>query len=301
MKKDVIKITEEDLRSAIKEFIIRFLQGPDEKEGQLRHLSLLTELGDVQASYGTDITQEYLYEDIDEGLIMSYDINKSASYLKSKFPNIIKIRSLRYNPYKRSDRPKKNDFVAIDLGTDYANYKEIIYTVKNLLGWFTSSITLRETVKKGFIPRIFNNFDGTFECDDLNGVSRYDGENGFENYLADHSVSAFSIIIEAKFGKRYAQKSGEVLYHATDSSHLKRIREQGLIPRSLGNFPDRIYLGSDIHEIENMVGPNLQDMWFLKINVDGLEIYHDERERTAYYTYDNISPDRILEIFQIQS
>ena len=64
MKKDVIKITEEDLRSAIKEFIIRFLQGPDEKEGQLRHLSLLTELGDVQASYGTDITQEYLYEDI---------------------------------------------------------------------------------------------------------------------------------------------------------------------------------------------------------------------------------------------
>ena len=197
--------------------------------------------------------------------------------------------------------PKKNDFVAIDLGTDYANYKEIIYTVKNLLGWFTSSITLRETVKKGFIPRIFNNFDGTFECDDLNGVSRYDGENGFENYLADHSVSAFSIIIEAKFGKRYAQKSGEVLYHATDSSHLKRIREQGLIPRSLGNFPDRIYLGSDIHEIENMVGPNLQDMWFLKINVDGLEIYHDERERTAYYTYDNISPDRILKIFQIQS
>lgn len=301
MKKDVIKITEEDIRSAIKESIIRFLQGPDEKEGQLRHLSLLTELGDVQASYGTDITQEYLYEDIDEGLIMSYDINKSASYLKSKFPNIIKIRSLRYNPYKRSDRPKKNDFVAIDLGTDYANYKEIIYTVKNLLGWFTSSITLRETVKKGFIPRIFNNFDGTFECDDLNGVSRYDGENGFENYLADHSVSAFSIIIEAKFGKRYAQKSGEVLYHATDSSHLKRIREQGLIPRSLGNFPDRIYLGSDIHEIENMVGPNLQDMWFLKINVDGLEIYHDEREQTAYYTYDNISPDRILEIFQIQS
>lgn len=301
MKKDVIKITEEGIRSAIKESIIRFLQGPDEKEGQLRHLSLLTELGDVQASYGTDITQEYLYEDIDEGLIMSYDINKSASYLKSKFPNIIKIRSLRYNPYKRSDRPKKNDFVAIDLGTDYANYKEIIYTVKNLLGWFTSSITLRETVKKGFIPRIFNNFDGTFECDDLNGVSRYDGENGFENYLADHSVSAFSIIIEAKFGKRYAQKSGEVLYHATDSSHLKRIREQGLIPRSLGNFPDRIYLGSDIHEIENMVGPNLQDMWFLKINVDGLEIYHDERERTAYYTYDNISPDRILEIFQIQS
>lgn len=129
----------------------------------------------------------------------SYDINKSASYLKSKFPNIIKIRSLRYNPYKRSDRPKKNDFVAIDLGTDYANYKEIIYTVKNLLGWFTSSITLRETVKKGFIPRIFNNFDGTFECDGLNGVSRYDGENGFDNYLADHSVSAFSIIIEAKF------------------------------------------------------------------------------------------------------
>lgn len=301
MKKDVAKIREEDLRSAIKESIIRFLKGSDEKEGQLRHLSLLTELGDVQASYGTDITQEYLYEDIDEGLIMSYDINKSASYLKSKFPNIIKIRSLRYNPYKRSDRPKKNDFVAIDLGTDYANYKEIIYTVKNLLGWFTSSITLRETVKKGFIPRIFNNFDGIFECDDLNGVSRYDGENGFENYLAGHSVSAFSIIIEAKFGKRYAQKSGEVLYHATDSSHLKRIREQGLIPRSLGNFPDRIYLGSDIHEIENMVGPNIQDMWFLKINVDGLEIYHDERERTAYYTYDNISPDRILEIFQIQS
>ena len=298
MKIEVIRIPEEGIKPSIKESTVRYLQGPDGKESQLKHLSLLTESGDAQLSYGTDKTQEYLYENIDEGLIMSYDINKSALYLKSRFPNIVKVRSLTYNPYKRIDKPKKNDFVAIDLGEDFTNYKEIIHTVKNLLGWHASSIMLRESAKRGFIPRTFNNLNGVFECDDLSSNGRYEGENGFGNYLTDHSISAFSIIIEAKYGKRYIQKSGEVLYYATEYSHLKRIREQGLIPRSPGNFPERIYLGSNLREIRTMDSSNLRDTWFLKINVDGLKLYHDERERAAYYTYDYISPDRIIKIFK---
>ena len=41
---------------------------------------------------------------------------------------------------------------------------------------------------------------------------------------------------------------------------------------------------------------NLIDLVILKINANGLNLYEDERNDTAYYTYDNIPPQNIIEI-----
>lgn len=295
MKENIIKINKNDLKNLITEVLKPFFYEPTKRQRYFKELLLTTEYNDSIISYGTDTKQEFLFENLNEGLIISYDINKSTIYLKKKFPNIIKIRSLRFNPYKRNTTTKKNDFVAIDLGKDFSNYREIIKTVETLLGWFVSEIDIREENKNGYIPKVFYKFNDTFQSRD----SLFKDNIEFDKYLSETPISSFSIIIEAKYGKRYQQKSGEVFYHATDKSFLKRILKYGLIPKSRGNFPERIYLGTDIDEIKNMVGQNLQDMILLEINCDGLKLYHDEREGTAYYTYDNIPPDKIVNILEI--
>ena len=295
MKENIIKINKNGLKNLITEVLKPFFYEPGKRQRYFKELLLTTEDNDSTISYGTDTKQEFLFENINEGLIMSYDINKSTIYLKKKFPNIIKIRSLRFNPYKRNTTTKKNDFVAIDLGKNFSNYEEIIKTVETLLGWFVSEIDIREENKNGYIPKVFYKFNDTFQSRD----SLFKDDIEFDKYLSETPIISFSIIIEAKYGKRYKQKSGEIFYHATDKSFLKRILKNGLIPKSRGNFPERIYLGTDIDEIKNMVGQNLQDMIVLEINCDGLKLYHDEREGTAYYTYDNIPPDKIVNILEI--
>ena len=282
-----IKIDEKDLQKIIKESIIKYINLETNKKRIFKYKKLISEKNDKNNAYGVGVRNEYLYENINEGLIMSYDINKSAEYLKKKYPNIKNIRSLKFNPYQAYCKPKKNDFVAIDLGTNFENYKEIINTIQTLLGWFVSEIDIKEKAKGGYKERTFYNFNGKFLCNDI--------ENDFKNYLSKQKIISFSMIIEAKFGKKYQQKTNEIFYHGTEKKYLKRIMKYGLIPKAFGNFPERIYLGKSIEEIKIMKG-NLSDLVILKINANGLNLYEDERNDTAYYTYDNIPPQNIIEI-----
>lgn len=291
MEKKILTLTEEQLRVVIKETLIDYLYSPDNEIRKIEIRKLVEENGGIHSG------EEYIYENIDEGLITSYDMKTSKAYLKKQFPNIVNVRSLRYNPYKPNTTTRKNDFVAIDL-KNYSNFKDIIATVKNLLGWFATSILVREAAKGGYIERKFDCFgDNEIQCPDLND-DRYLEKNGFKIYLSEHRVLLFSIICEAKYGKLFTPKPTDVFYHATDMAYLDRILKQGLVPRAKGNFPERIYLGTSIPEIRHMVENNLADMVILEINASGLKLYQDEREATACYTYDNISPDRITNIFQ---
>lgn len=77
---------------------------------------------------------------------------------------------------------------------------------------------------------------------------------------------------------------------------LPKILSKGLVPRSQGNFPDRIYLGKSLSEIKNMVAGNLNDMAILKVDVSNIKLfklYRDQRNSTAVFTYDNIPPSQI--------
>ena len=290
MAKKIIKLTESELMDLVKECVLTYFHHPTNTHKTITHYSLLSDSMTEDVTYGINVRNEYIYENLNEGLIMSYDINRSAAYLKEKFPNISNIRSLQFNPYKTSRpayyKPKNNDFVSIDLDTNFSNFREISNHVETLLGWFTSEVFIHEKVPTGFIPREFYNFNGDFICTQLNNII-------LEDYLAQVKVSSFSLIIEAKFGERYETNEGEVFYHATDKVKLKKILTQGLCPKSYGNFPERVYLGKSISEIKSMVQSNLKNMVILQVDVSGLNLYRDERNPTAVYTYDTIHPSKI--------
>ena len=193
----------------------------------------------------------------------------------------------------KGNDPQYNDFVGIKLDSNnISNFSEIIKTANNLLGWFTSHIDLEQMVNNGYIPYRFFNFNGEFICTTKRGkeISLYD-------FLDKNpQLTSFSIILEAKFSEVYHQKPNEIFYHATNKSVLQKILTIGLVPRSEGNFPERIYLGKNISEIKDMVQGNLNDMVILKVDVSNIKLfklYRDQRNPTAVFTYDNIPPSQI--------
>lgn len=107
---------------------------------------------------------------------------------------------------------------------------------------------------------------------------------------------SFALILEAKFSEVYHQKPNEVFYHGTDKSKVQSILKQGLVPKSDGNFPDRIYLGKSVSEIVDMIGGNVNDLVILKVDVSNVKLYklyRDQRNSSAVFTYDNIPPSQI--------
>ena len=290
MTKKIIKSTEHELVDLVKECVLTYFHLPTNTHKTIAHYSLLSDSKTEDVAYGIDVRCEYLYENLNEGLILSYDINRAASYLKAKFSNNIDIFSLQFNLYKRPRpayyRPKANDFVSIDFGTNFSDFKEISDHVKTLLGWFTSEVFIHEKVPTGFIPREFYNFNGDFICPKLNNIT-------LEDYLTTASVLSFRLIIEAKYGEKYVPEKGEIFYHATEKDKLKKILTQGLCPESHGNFPERVYLGRSISEIRSMVQSNLESMVILQVDASGLSLYRDGDERNPVYTYDTIHPSKI--------
>ena len=193
MVKKIIRLTEGELMDLVKEGVLTNFHQPTNTHKTITHYSLLSDSMTEDVTYGNDVRNEYIYENLNEGFIMSYDINRSAAYLKKKFPNISNIRSLKFNPYKTFRpayyKPKNNDFVSIDLDTNFSNFREISNHVETLFGWFTSEVFIHEEVPTGFIPREFYNFNGDFICSQLNNII-------LEDYLAQVKVSSFSLIIQ---------------------------------------------------------------------------------------------------------
>ena len=237
-----------------------------------------------------------IVQEINEGLIKSYDMDICQKYLARKFPNIRRIVSLEDNPYLvrgKNVKTKYNDFVGIVIDPgDIQNFKEIIQTANHLLGWFAGHICVRQKIRNGYLEFNFLNYNGRYIC----SKERW-GDVEIMDYLKDNPpLVYFAIILEAKFGERYHQKPGEVFFHATDVTLLPKILKNGLVPRSKGNFPERIYLGKDITEIGEMVGGAINDMVILKVDVSNVRLftlYRDQRNPTAVFTYDNIPPAQI--------
>lgn len=233
---------------------------------------------------------------LDEGLIKSYDIDKCKTYLHNIYPNIKRIVSLEQNPYQHHKHPlpvKYNDFVGIVLDENNVNnYRDISETAYNLLGWSTGCVILRKYVKSGYIEYQFNNFNGQYLH-----TSKDNEEIDLDDFLSQNpKLVSFALILEAKFSEVYHQKPNEVFYHGTDKSKVQSILKQGLVPKSDGNFPDRIYLGKSVSEIVDMIGGNVNDLVILKVDVSNVKLYklyRDQRNSSAVFTYDNIPPSQI--------
>lgn len=234
--------------------------------------------------------------EIAEGLIKTYNMDISKTFMKKKFPNILRIVSLDKNPYMENGEFKKtknNDFIGIVLDyNNVENYMQIIKTANDLLGWFTGHIQIRQKVRNGYIPYIFYNYGNKFVCND-----KFGREITLSDFLNENfTLGFFAIILEAKFGEIYHQKPNEIFYHAANPDVIHKILKQGLTPRSNGNHPDRIYLGKNLSEIYKMVGVDLNKKVLLRVDVSNIKLfklYRDNRNSTAVFTYDNIPPSQI--------
>lgn len=261
--KQIIRLTENDLKSIVKDTIQEFI-----RDNAIN-----------------------LYE----GLIKSFDMDDCKDYIIKTFPNIKRIVSLKNNPYDRKYKYqiKHNDFVGIELDVrQVQNYKDISQTVQNLLGWFTSCVTLRVKEQRGRIEYQFNKFGDNYI---------YKGKNGKETELDDFlslkpQLLVFYLVVEAKFGEVYQQQPNEIFYHATEYNKVDKISQNGLCPKSYGNYPERIYLGKSITDIQDMISTNLDQMVLFQVDVSDLKLfklYRDQRNATAVYTYDNIPPNKL--------
>lgn len=241
--------------------------------------------------------QEYVFENINEGLIVSYDIRKCKNYLKKIFPCIGNIKPFGINPYCRNKKPlTENDFVGITLNGEYEKYDEINKKLESLIGWFSSGIVIRISLDKDSQYKEFK-----FQKWEDGGSEKYFLIDGRLHYTIDDFIKQFynriiffEMVFEAKYFERFYPEKGQKFFHVTTRSRFEKIKKQGLIPMSSSNAPERVYLGLNLSSIISMLQNKIDENDIvLEIDSGNIEMYSDPREDFCYFTYDNIPPKDI--------
>jgi len=101
----------------------------------------------------------------------------------------------------------------------------------------------------------------------------------------------------------------EYLYYLTPSIKLEKILKRGLVPKipySGSMIPPRIYFSENIEKLENLSksfykNTLIKNWVLLKIDItktsDNFRLYKDYRTDDGFYTMDNIAPD-IIEVLK---
>lgn len=243
------------------------------------------------------------YENVNESLIVSYNLFYVEKILKNLFPSVNYVfNDTGYHDqkpgtwYKKT--PKLGDF-CIELNS-LSELPQIISKVENTYGWFVHAIVCDNI--------IFTDFDKNGDF-----VSETEINNSYihlDDYLKtkkhfwitknNNNTEIFYVYFEA----RYTIEKTEfgVLYHLTNLNALDNIRKRGLIPKSRGNFPERVYFSENIDSIGRMMKSRFRHPVFLRLNFDKYEseikeryvFYVDPRSPDdAVFTYDCIDPKYI--------
>ena len=235
------------------------------------------------------------FYNLNEGLIQSYNMSKVENHLKSKFPNVIDVVNHAVNLYRiPSRKPIGNNTGSFEIKlSSFDNIDEIIEMIDKTYGWFVSVIVLNDNI--------------AFADWDLN--NRYlkvtDPYMNMEMYRYIHDVlnnktDSISIFVEAKFTVEDFRITE--LYHITDTKYLSRIKKNGLVPKTHGNHPERVYFGKDLGDIYDMIGGKFEyGSILLRLNfnehakeiTDKYVFYKDPRKPSAVFTLDCIDPKYI--------
>lgn len=231
---------------------------------------------------------------IDEGLISSYDMTKCENALKSRFSSVVSVINRSTNKYRlpmwKDDGKNMGNFEIVLSSLDELN--EICKYVEFAYGWFPSIL---EVDGSEFVDW---SRDGNFKY--INGGAFND--MNLYTYLRNYhkgGISKISLFVEAKF--TVEDFNITELYHVTDLKYLDKIRKNGLVPKSKGNFTERIYFGKDLNDIKAIFENRFSEPLILRLNFDeyGKEIldkyvfYKDPRMESAVFTYDCIDPKYI--------
>ena len=205
---------------------------------------------------------------LQEGLIKTTNIGKTLNILEKKYSS------------KFIFTKSKNSFYIKTFSTDINTLLNGIIKDANNLGWFPSFM----------------------ETEDHTG--KWD-----EKYFKKGEIK---LRFEAKFDEEIVEKIPEILYHITPTQNADKILKIGLVPKSRSKasyHPDRVYLSKDLEDIENLgemfyQKTRIKNWTILKIDTnmvpgDYLRLYTDPNYEQGYYTLNNIPPQAIEKIKEI--
>jgi hypothetical protein len=215
-----------------------------------------------------EIYKEEYNLNLTEGLIKTTNIGKTLNILEKKY-------SLKFIFSK-----SKNSFYIKTFSTDIDTLNNGIIKDANNLGWFPSYIETEE-------------YTGKWD----------------EKYFKEGEIK---LRFEAKFDEEIVENIPDTLYHITPTQNADKILKIGLVPKSRSKasyHPDRVYLSNDLDDIENLgemfyQKTGINDWTILKIKTDMvpgnyLKLYTDPNYKQGYYTLNNIPPQAIEKIKDI--
>lgn len=226
---------------------------------------------------------------INEAVSTSYKLSACESDLKRRFVSVKEVYSTwRKSLFYKNEQANLGDF-KIEL-TDLSELEEICDTIENSYGWFPQSLVID--------GHAFIDWDKTFNF--IDDTEKYI-DDWLDEYEETHIIRKIYLYVEAKF--TVIDNNYTELYHLTSESHLEKIKQQGLIPKSKGNFPERIYFAKSLYEIKDLMLDRYEDPLLMKLDTEN---YLDEIKRKykfyidprliswALYTYDSIDPKYIM-------
>jgi hypothetical protein len=215
-----------------------------------------------------EIYKEEYELNLQEGLIKTTNIGKTLNILEKKY-------SLKFTFTK-----SKNSFYIKTFSTDINTLLNGIIKDANNLGWFPSFMETEE-------------YTGKWD----------------EKYFKEGEIK---LRFEAKFDEEVVENIPSILYHITPAQNSDKILNIGLVPKSRSKssyHPDRVYLSKDLKDIENLgemfyQKTGVKDWSILKIETDMvpgdyLKLYTDPNYTQGYYTLNNIPPQAIEKIKDI--
>jgi len=220
---------------------------------------------------------------IQEGLIKTTPIGEAVYILKKQFPNWI-------FQYDKGDKDFTIEILKIKEGIQPEYFEKLIPLLNNL-GWFISYIEIYG--------------DGIEIKDKYN-------EKIVKNAFQNKKVHSIYLECEAKFDQK-VNKIPSFLYHVAPLRSWDKIQKIGLIPKSRSKkayHPERVYLGKDEKNTSNLApkfyqSEGIKDWVLLKINTnmvpgDYLRLYYDPNFKYGYYTLNNIPPQAIEKVKDIE-
>ncbi len=205
---------------------------------------------------------------LQEGLIKTTNIGKTLNILEKKYSS------------KFIFTKSKNSFYIKTFSTNINTLLKGIIKDADTLGWFPSFM---ETEK-------------------------YTG-NWDKKYFKEGEIK---LRFEAKFDEEVVENVPSILYHITPTQNADKILSIGLVPKSRSKasyHPDRVYLSKDLEDIENLgemfyQKTGIKNWTILKIETDiipgdYLKLYTDPNYKQGYYTLNNIPPQAIEKVKEI--
>ena len=216
-----------------------------------------------------EVYKEEYELNLQEGLIKTNNIGKTLNILEKKYSSkFIFTRS-------------KNSFYIKTFSTNINTLLNGIIKDADTLGWFPSFM---ETEK----------YTGKWD----------------KKYFKEGEIK---LRFEAKFDEEVVENIPSILYHITPTQNADKILSIGLVPKSRSKasyHPDRVYLSKDLKDIKNLgemfyQKTGIKNWTILKIKIDMipgdyLKLYTDPNYKQGYYTLNNIPPQAIEKVKDIE-